>query len=1339
MINLQSVNRFSWTPEGVDGFEVREVLVGPSSGGVSGFEVVLCTSSKSVTRATLNALHRARVGKRIADVAIACETPSGVWVFGPDAGRAPMQLSPAPATQQLQAALNEPDSVASYRRLVGIQDAQQTTEMPGVRNRGLFASYHLRENVPGRKDWEVYQNKADALLPLRHRDLIAHLGYHLSDGPSHTLVLNTAGSTPRAVALLLEQDEQFEATANRFQRSPVAVGLSAAGQQGVPWLILVRSDQIRLYPARDNVGVGQKGQVETYLELDLASLAPGHAGLLPLVFSAESLAEGGVIDELLEQSARFATELGVRLRARVYESFVPNIATEVAYAVRKSGRTLDSEGLTFAYQVTLNILFRLLFQAYGEDRGLLPAGRNEAYDANSLKTLGKRLLDQPDLELGQASSIWRDLRQVWDSIDKGNKQFELPAYNGGLFASDPERHPEGAFIDQLIISDSVMGPALAALLIDDTEDGVQGLVDFRSLSVREFGTIYEGLLESSLSVADQDLVLDASGAFVPAGNTDIVTVRTGEPFFHNSSGERKATGSYFTPSFIVDHLVERTIDPTLDRHLERIRQLVEEGKTHDAAKDFFDYRVADLAMGSGHFLVAAIDRIEAKMRDFLADPEISMPGVTSELERLAQAAKEALGRDEAAFEDIEQATLLRRQIARRCVYGLDINPLAVELSRLALWIHTFVPGLPMSTLDHNLVYANSLTGTARSDEALEVLDGSAVHGAPRLFDSGLSDFFDRASELLVEFADASEADKAEVLSNKERLEEVKAILAEPKALNDAAVAIRVGGVSTSGPIEQESLRSWVEEPGVSDLIGKLRPAHFSYLFPEVFTRRNPGFDALIGNPPWEELTVEEHKFWRRKLQTGARKLTKNDFIANRNEFPHLAVELHSLRETVAFARKAIASAGFPGFEVGDPDLYLPFAWRNWSLLRAGGRFGLVLPQSILSAKSSVAWRRAVFSRASVEISLFRNSSNWVFEANPGLRFVTVTAQEGREPSFNVGGEFNSPETFAKMADTSLRSEPIDFSLVEQNDPEACIPLVKSPAQFDLWRHLISFPALGDGRAGQRPDFRCAPVTQIHASIDGRDKGIFTGNPDDSPVWNHLNVGDLYFDPAPGAFNHADWDQELGRQLQVRARTWRRASSPFSIQTPQWNLDDATHPVLHPRICFRDVVHASNPRKSWFCLAPARTMWTNKAPYLVFDNEDHTLQAYVLGVLSSSVVDWFAHLRVTLNLNFFILYSLPVPLFIGSENQKAIGDLAASLAIDQAYDYGKWSEVWHPVDLSSRKAARLELEARVAMEFGLTTKFLREVFSSEGGERPTLGEVENALTAILGESLRKRNP
>lgn len=453
MINLQAVNRFSWTPEGVDGFEVREVLVGPSSGGVSGFEVVLCTSSKSVTRATLNALHRARVGKRIADVAIACETPSGVWVFGPDTGRAPMQLSPAAATQQLQAALNEPDSVASYRRLVGIQDAQQTTEMPGVRNRGLFASYHLRENVPGRKDWEVYQNKADALLPLRHRDLIAHLGYHLSDGPSHTLVLSSAGSTPRAVALLLEQDEQFEATANRFQRSPVAVGLSAAGQQGVPWLILVRSDQIRLYPARDNVGVGQKGQVETYLELDLASLAPGHAGLLPLVFSAKSLAEGGVIDELLEQSARFATELGVRLRTRVYESFVPNIATEVAYAVRKSGRTLDSEGLTFAYQVTLNILFRLLFQAYGEDRGLLPAGRNEAYDANSLKTHGKRLLDQSDLELGQASSIWRDLRQVWDSIDKGNKQFELPPYNGGLHTSDPDHHCRGDFIDQLITSD----------------------------------------------------------------------------------------------------------------------------------------------------------------------------------------------------------------------------------------------------------------------------------------------------------------------------------------------------------------------------------------------------------------------------------------------------------------------------------------------------------------------------------------------------------------------------------------------------------------------------------------------------------------------------------------------------------------------------------------------------------------------------------------------------------------------------------------------------------------------------------------------------------------------
>ena len=124
-------------------------------------------------------------------------------------------------------------------------------------------------------------------------------------------------------------------------------------------------------------------------------------------------------------------------------------------------------------------------------------------------------------------------------------------------------------------------------------------------------------------------------------------------------------------------------------------------------------------MGSGHFLVAAVDKIEALMRTFLT--EHTVPGVTDELLRLAGVARDALGTDDVAKSEVDEVGLLRRQVARRCIYGLDINPIAVELARLALWIHTFVPGLPMCNLDHGLVNANSLTGIGTIDEALDAL------------------------------------------------------------------------------------------------------------------------------------------------------------------------------------------------------------------------------------------------------------------------------------------------------------------------------------------------------------------------------------------------------------------------------------------------------------------------------------------------------------------------------------------------------------------------------------------------------------------------------------------
>ncbi len=374
-------------------------------------------------------------------------------------------------------------------------------------------------------------------------------------------------------------------------------------------------------------------------------------------------------------------------------------------------------------------------------------------------------------------------------MDTGHVRWGVPAYNGGLFSTDPSVNPVGGIIEGLTLTNAEFGPVVTALVVDRNPDGDIGPIDFRSLSVREFGTIYEGLLESDLSVAEQPLTVNSDGVYLPAGDRDHVVVETGEVYLHNHSGVRKSTGSYFTKPFAVDHLISHSVDQTLSDHLDRVRGLLDEGKHADAAELLFDFRVADIAMGSGHFLTAVVDRLEARYTTFLADNPI--PEVNKELDLLRKTANEALGQLADTVE-IENSSLLRRLIARRCVYGVDLNPLSVELARVGMWIHTFVPGLPLSFLDHNLAIGNSLTGIGTIEEAIDALANSGKYKSLSLFDDPLREALQEAEEPLRRLARITDATAADIRLAREAAAEAERAVAPVAALFDRIVVARIG-------------------------------------------------------------------------------------------------------------------------------------------------------------------------------------------------------------------------------------------------------------------------------------------------------------------------------------------------------------------------------------------------------------------------------------------------------------------------------------------------------------------------------------------------------------------
>lgn len=1225
----------------------------------------------------------------------------GVWLFCQNTSATPLGPLPhARATQQLQAILDEPDGIRATQRIRAIEQAYDTIGTAGFSNHFLFAAYHLQRDVPRRADWAANAERAAAMAPKRGRELINALGFTSDEAPGGALVLRSATGSRRAIAVLLDESEHFDQRSPRYQLSPVAHGLELAKREDVQWVIVMRQTNLRLYPGRDGVGVGQRGQSETYFELDLAFLDDDFGALLPLVFSAEALEKGGSTDQILDGSGRYAADLGTRLRDRVYLDVVPLLAVAVAQRLPALGRAINQEGLTLAYRLAMRILFRLLFQAYGEATELLPAGRNREYDSNSLQHFVQSALTADDDDFSDtASSIWLDLVQVWDAISQGNPRWEVPAYGGALF--DPETD-EGQLLQKITLPDGVLGPALRAMLIEVTGEGVPGPVDFRSLQVREFGTIYEGLLESSLSLAENDLAVDKRGVYIPAEDDAEVVIPAGQIYFHSTSGERKATGSYYTPKIVVDHLIERSVEPALDAHLERVRELMQSGREHDAAALFFDFRVADLAMGSAHFLVAAVDKIERGMRDFLTATPV--PGVRAELQRLAETARSALGADTQAAEAITEAQLLRRQVARRCIYGLDINPLAVELSRLALWIHTFVPGLPMSSLDHGLVNADALTGIGTVEEAMDALD------ATPLFEPIIRQPLAAAHELLKDYARASEADKSEVARGAEVLAQATKTAAPARAIFDVALAKRMG-LAVGEAWDAHQFIELAADSLVRDAVDGLAPAHFPYLFPEVFLRENPGFDALVGNPPWEEVKAEERSFWL-QYRPGLFGLSDSDRVSEisrlRRERADLLPLFEEQKKEVELYARALRRGPYPGLSTGDPELAKAFAWRNWTMVRAAGFVGIVAPRTLLNTAGAELWRKEVLSKSDSDIVVLVNTKRWMFDIHPQYAATLLGLHKfGRPGVVRFAGPFHSQADFAATHETSALS----FEAIAKATSEATVPNISDRRTGEVFEQIRFAPRLDECR----PDWEYRPVAEFHATND-RDYYDAGGWAEGRvPVWG--GEGFNIWEPETGEVKAwADRGVAVEEIQRKRQRQVRDSRSAFLGKPQAWAVDETTLPFQRPRIAFRGISQRTNERTVIASLIPGQVFLQNSAPYFFRRAGSARTDAWLLAFLSSIPLDWYARTLIETNLNFFILNGFPIPpLQAGAAlDERAITIAGRLAAFDERFQ--EWAnEVGVGVGTANSEPEKsdliAEVDAIVALRYGLTREQLEHVFAT----------------------------
>ncbi len=604
------------------------------------------------------------------------------------------------------------------------------------------------------------------------------------------------------------------------------------------------------------------------------------------------------LDLIQEESNRFVVGVGEALRRQVFAALE---AIVNGWAGLDPALAQDEAGRKRLYDSGVIYLYRLLFLLYAESRDLLPLEnavyRREYSLAHLLDMLEE---DQPlDTAYPAGTLLADELADLFAHLNRGRPEAGIAAYNGGLFRPTGIPGLEAPLVDDANrrLPNSALGAVLRALAYADGER-----VDYYDLRVQQLGTIYEGLLEHHLEWAN--------GRLVPVYDR----------------GERKVLGGFYTPDEVVAYIVQQTLEPLVRQSSGKYRSV----------EEIMGLRVLDPAMGSGHFLVGALE--------YLAEA----------------AARAALQAHNIADTVVPDTTWYKRAIAERCLYGVDLNPLAVELAKLSLWLATADRGKPLSFLDHHFKCGNSLVGAWVRD----------LGHPPRLKGKQQQQVLAGQMSLFETHLDALlPTMMGEVIKILEQPSDNLAQVQEKAAANQAVEDLRAPFLAVA--------HAWTAASFGLDVAASYD--HLLNLLPKP--------DALLAEPLAQEAgaLARQHTFFHWELafpdafyqvvQGGAQRRPDAGFHAVVGNPPYVRQELLG-------PYKPFFQGQYETYQ-GTADLYVYFFERALNLLAANGRLGYIGSNSWLRTRYATPLRRYLRTRVTVE-RLVDLGDNRVFADAPDV-------------------------------------------------------------------------------------------------------------------------------------------------------------------------------------------------------------------------------------------------------------------------------------------------------------------------------------------------------------------
>ncbi len=770
------------------------------------------------------------------------------------------------------------------------------------------------------------------------------------------------------------------------RRTRGVAGAATASPHSLAQELLNRSDEhlwgvvsngLRLRVLRDNKSLTR----QAFLEFDLEAMMEGEQYsdfvLLYLLLHQSRLESDKPEESVLEQWSREAAETGARALDGLRDG-VERAITALGKGFLRGGngelkRKLQDGELSPQdyYRQLLRLVYRLLFLFVAEDRDLLhaPGASTEArerylhYSTQRLRELAA------ELRGGRHGDLYEALKVVIRALGSGGElRLGLPELGGFLFAERALPDLKGASLPNAHLLQAVR-----ALAYTNT-NGVRRPVDYKNLGSEELGSVYESLLElhPEVDASASDFELKSA-----AGN------------------ERKTTGSYYTPSSLISLLLDSALDPVVD---EAVR-----GKDReDAERALMDLKVVDPAAGSGHFLIAAAQRIAKRL------------------------AAVRTGDDEPAPDEVRRAL---RNVIGNCIYGVDVNEMAAELCKVALWMEAMEPGKPLTFLEHHIRVGNSLFGATRKlvgagipDAAFDPIEGddrryaSGVKRRNREERGGQGALFDSvpgasATALATAFTELSNmpTDTPEQVQAKqaayERLLEDERLAREQLAHNawcaafvwrkveGAPLPVTTGTVRRvlqSGALDEDRRR---EVERLATLYGFFA---WELAFPEAFGGERDGFDVVLGNPPWERVKLQEKEWFaaRDPAIANARNASERGRLirALTQSDPNLhAAFLEDKRRAEGESHFARNSGRYPLTGRGDVNTYPLFAELGKTIIGGRGRMGMVLPSGIATDDTTKFYfQDLVETKALVSLFDFENRQRIFPGIDSRIKFCLLT-------------------------------------------------------------------------------------------------------------------------------------------------------------------------------------------------------------------------------------------------------------------------------------------------------------------------------------------------------------